>query len=723
MDSEILDISIFPPVLRHVSQFLQPTSPADFVALILAAIAGVIYLLRGTVWDKPDPYYYLYFERPQQQIGIGNSRRQSQRNIAKKLSETGKRAVVFWGSQSGTAERFANQLAKECQLRFGLSTFAADLSDYDPDSIAELSQTRLAIFILSTYGEGDPSDNASGFWNWINNDIQGSLSNLQYVAFGLGNSNYMYYNRVVDVVVQSLNRHGAHNLLRVGKADDAQSSTEEDFLAWKDDLFNMFRTHLALEEKMVEYQPTLAITEDDSLEPIDLHHGEASHSRDNPKAAAACSPVRALPIKNPKELFSVSQRNCVHLEIDLSEHPDIHYKTGDHMAVWPINPDNEVDLLLTALQLRDRQDIPVSVKAVDPSSAKIQIPSPTTVRALFHHYLEICAPVSRTTIQGLAPFAPTPGSKSLVLKLGRDRDFYSSFLTKNHLTLGRLLNLASPHERWVNLPLSYVIETLPLIQPRYYSISSSSVLWPRRATITALVAADCLPDNQEQKINGVTSNYLLALSRSQSQSPITTTSKLQIQQHSSEVPSYDLSGPAKLLQGTKLFAHIRKSKFKLPIQSSCPIIMVAAGTGLAPFRAFITERAKLHAIGKPIGDMLLFFGCRRPDEDFIYRDELEQIQASVGEGSFKIITAFSRAEARKKVYVQQRVKEYGKEVVSLVEDQGASVYICGRASMAREVGYSVGETLQHLRGWSDSEVKNWSEGLKRKGKWREDVWE
>ncbi|OAP59763.1 NADPH-ferrihemoprotein reductase [Fonsecaea erecta] len=716
MASQAFEISSVPQLVRLVARSLQPTSIADYVALVIAAVVVAGYLTRGTLWDKPDPYYHIYFERPQQQEGAANTQAQAQRNIAKKLSETDKRAVIFWGSQSGTAERFANHLAKEVQSRFGLGALSADLSDYDSDSIAQLSNGQLAIFILSTYGEGDPSDNANGFWDWINSNPPDTLPDLQYAAFGLGNSNYKYYNRVVDVVVEALQKKGATLLLPVGKADDAERSTDEDFLSWKDDLFAMFRNRLGLEERLVEYQPTIVVTEDDSLTPIDLHHGEPAHSRDNPKAAASCSPIRPLSITNPRELFQSSERNCVHMELDLAEHPEIHYKTGDHLAVWPTNPESEVEILLTALQLHGRQDTPISLKSVD-AATKLQIPTPTTIHALFHRYLEICAPVSRSTIQGLAAFAPSPDAKSWVLRLGQDKISYLSYLRKNHLTLGRLLKLASPDEPWAHLPLSYVIEALPLMQPRYYSISSSSVLSPRRAAITALVASDNVPENQKQKILGVTSNYLLALSQSHSGSVAA-----EMQTEKALRPQYDLSGPSNLLQGTKLFAHVRKSKFKLPIQSGCPIIMVAAGTGIAPFRAFIAERAKLHAIGKPIGEMILFFGCRRPHEDFIYCEELEQTQAAVGKDVFKIVTAFSRALGQDKVYVQQRVREHGKEVATLIGEKGASFYICGRASMAREVGCSLGETMKEIKGWSDSEVRSWSEGLKRTGKWKEDVW-
>lgn len=705
MDSTVLDFPALPQILLEFSSKLLPTSVADVVTLTILASIAVGYLLRGTAWDRPDSHLHIYFERPQQQRDLGKLSKQITRNIAKKLDDTGKRLVIFWGSQSGTAERFANQLAKECQVRFGLDTMAADLSDYDPCSIACLPPTRLAVFILSTYGEGDPSDNANSFWEWITTPQDVSLANLQYTAFGLGNSNYKYYNRVVDVVVESLNKLGATSLLSVAKADDAKQTTEEDFLSWKENLFNMFKQHLHLKERPITYQPTIAIIEDESLDVIDLHHGEPAHSRDNSRAAAACSAIKALSIKSSKELFTSKERNCIHMELDLTAQPEMHYKTGDHLAVWPMNPEEEVEYLLAALGLLDQRDRPVHLKALD-TTVKIKVPTPTTVNALFRYYLEICAPLSRDTILGLAQFAPTPDARTYVLKLGQEKTFYADFLRHTHLTFGRLLSLASPTAPWSQLPLAYVVDSLHKIQPRYYSISSSSVISPRRPSITALVSASPLPENPTQSIRGLTTNYLLALSNSQL-SPLT----------------YDLSGPSNSLQSTKLYAHIRKSKFKLPTLSSTPIIMVAAGSGLAPFRAFIAERAKIAAMGRPVGETVLFFGCRHPDEDFIYREEIEGMkrELSGGIGVMRIITAFSRVEGCPKVYVQDRVQEMGEEVVRLL-DEGSSFYVCGRASMAREVGRRVTDAVCRVRGWGDDEARDWSEGLKKRGKWREDVW-
>ena len=84
--------------------------------------------------------------------------------------------------------------------------------------------------------------------------------------------------------------------------------------------------------------------------------------------------------------------------------------------------------------------------------------------------------------------------------------------------------------------------------------------------------------------------------------------------------------------------------------------MIAAGTGIAPFRGFILEQERLKSVGKPIGQMLLFFGCRKPEEDYLYRDEIAQAVASLG-CDLTVITAFSRYEKSSKMYVQDRVAE------------------------------------------------------------------
>lgn len=682
---------------------VQPPTALDLAALVTFFLCLFSYLSHGKLWDRTDPYYYTWYERPQQKDGEGIDQRKSSRNIAQHLEEGDHKVVIFWGSQSGTSERFAEQLARECSLRFDLNALCADLSDFDAETIALIPQNKFAVFLLSTYGEGDPSDNTAGLWTWLKKikDDNLKLPDLRYVAFGLGNSNYKYYNRVVDVAVEALNHAGATSLLPTGRADDAEGATEEDFQEWKDDLFGMFKKGLGLEEKVVEYQPTVKVEFGQSPE---SHPSKIAHGNPVSEASSTSSSVRALLVTKAHELFTSGDRNCLHMELHLGDHPDVHYKTGDHIGIWPSNPNEEVELLISALGLEGQRDATLSI------SGQAKIPSPTTVVALFRNYLEICGPLSRKTIFDLAQFAPTSEAKSRALELGGSKEKYADFVSCTHLTFARFLRLASPNASWSNLPLSFVIEAIPALQPRYYSIASSSVISPRKIAITVLVSNKALAGQSPQTIFGTTGNYLLSMSNVPIASAQSTTETR---------PSYDLAGPEGALQGTKLFAHVRKSKFKLPIASSTPIIMVAAGTGLAPFRAFIAERAKLHSIGKPVGKMVLFFGCRHPNEDFIYREELEEMQAKLGNEIFEIVMAYSRHG--KKVYVQDRVAENAKLVLDML-GSGANLYICGRASMAREVDKRVEEMAIEHKGLSNADVKAWTDGLKKRGNWRSDVW-
>ena len=175
-----------------------------------------------------------------------------------------------------------------------------------------------------------------------------------------------------------------------------------------------------MEERDDAHEPTLSVVEDESFKPVDLYHREPVHARDSAKSIATCSSIKALTIQNSRELFSSSSRNCIHIELDPSNQPELHYKTGDYLVVWPTNPDIEVERLLRILGLADRRNIPISIKSVDPT-VKVKVPTPTTPGALSRYYLEICGPISHDSILSLAQFAPNPTVKTYLTALSRDK--------------------------------------------------------------------------------------------------------------------------------------------------------------------------------------------------------------------------------------------------------------------------------------------------------------
>jgi sulfite reductase alpha subunit-like flavoprotein len=119
--------------------------------------------------------------------------------------------------------------------------------------------------------------------------------------------------------------------------------------------------------------------------------------------------------------------------------------------------------------------------------------------------------------------------------------------------------------------------------------------------------------------------------------------------------------------------------------------MIGAGTGMAPFRGFIQE---FKAEGGKRTKTMFFFGCRRSDEDFLYKEELND--AVEGKYLSELITAFSREQAHK-VYVQDRLRERSEEIGKLLLDEGAYLYICGSHTM----GKSVNEVLANALGSKD----------------------
>lgn len=587
----------------------------------------------------------------------------------------------------------------------------ADMSDYEPDSIARIAETQVAFFIMSTFGEGDPSDNVHDFWSWIDTKRGKPLKQLKYMAFGLGNSNYKHFNAVIDHVVERIEVLGAQPLLPTGRADDVKSETEEHFLEWKDHVLATLRRSLSLVEHDPVYEPSITVVENATMDAATVSHGVPLEQATTRAAARTISPIHALPIKSSHELFKVpGDRNCLHMEIDLSVITGLKYKTGDHLAVWPINPDAEVEKLVRSLGIASKLQTVVIIKPLE-GQTKLKIPASASISAMLNHYLEITAAVSRDMVSSLVEFAPNHAARNRLLALSKDARAFSEFTHSKYVNFGRLLEHADDTPgAWASVPLSYVFEAIPSMRPRYYSISSSSVVQPRQAAITAVVSDSRLKDSGDG-IPGLSTNYLLALNGSLQQTPSAHPKSM----------SYALGGPQSLLQNGKIHAHIRKSQFKLPTVASRPVIMIGAGTGVAPFRAFLQERAALLKMGREVGRTILFFGCRNQHHDFIYDEEILETANVLG-NRFSLITAFSRPDEGTQAYVQDKVQENADEVCDLMVSQDTHFYICGSANMAREVSNVVGSELSKRQCWDEEQLKAFADRQKRSKRWQQDVW-
>lgn len=581
---------------------------------LFAVLLILAYLIQSKRWSKTSS------TKPKVAKKAIQGRPDDSRDFVRVMDNEHKNCIVFFGSQTGTAEAYATRLAKEGNVRFGLETMVANLEDYDYENLDQLSNDKVAFFVLATYGEGEPTDNAASFYTFVTSDGPSfskgaSLAQLQYTAFGLGNKTYEHYNAVVKRVVSALDTLGASRVGHVGEGDDASGTTEEDFLIWKEDMWTALASKMNLTEVQSAYKPSYNIIELEGLtrESSEVYTGEPNEAHLSGELRAVHGPFDShnpyiAPISASRELVSAREesRRCIHIDVDISG-SGLVYEAGDHLAVWPSNSNQEVDRLLQVLGLYEKRHQVVNVQSTD-SITKVPFPSPTTYDTIMRYYLEICGPVSRQLLTDLVPFSPNKIVKQKITEISSDRDRFHS--ETNFSNLARLLQYIGDGAVWSKIPLSLLIEGLPKLQHRFYSISSSPLVQPKTVSITLAVKSELISNRETQDpFCGVASNFLLALHRARVGDP-----------GASGLP-YDVVGPQQRYVGGRLPIHLRHSNFKSPKDPSRPIIMVGPGTGVAPFRAFVQERAATMRNGGAVGQMLLFFGCRRRDEDFLYQQE------------------------------------------------------------------------------------------------------
>lgn len=725
------------------------TSSSDVVVLGLGIVLAGLYLFKDQLFSSSKPKIAPVASKSAAN-GSGNPR-----DFIAKMKDGKKRIVIFYGSQTGTAEEYAIRLAKEAKQKFGLSSLVCDPEEYDFENLDQLPEDCAVIFVMATYGEGEPTDNAVQLMQNFEDDsfefTNGGrdLSGLKYVVFGLGNKTYEHYNVIGRRVDAALSKMGATRIGERGEGDD-DKSMEEDYLEWKDGMWDAFSAAMGVEEGQGGDSADFVVSELDSHPPEKVYLGEYSaraltktkgiHDAKNPYAA---------PINVARELFAAhADRNCVHIEFN-TEGSGITYQHGDHLGVWPINPDLEVERLLCTLGLHDKQDTVIGIESLDPALAKVPFPVPTTFATVLRHYIDINAVAGRQILGSLARFAPTPEAEAFLRELNQNKDKYYTVVAEGCLKLGEVLQLAAGNEikalptpenttKW-NIPFDIIVSAIPRLQPRYYSISSSPKLHPGsiHATVVVLKHENKASEIVTKKwVHGLGSNFLLNLKHASNGEPTPVTSLDNGEKVS--VPAYLIEGPrGAYKEGTTYKApiHVRRSTFRLPTNPKSPVIMIGPGTGVAPFRGFIQERVALarRALEKNGEDALkdwgrisLFYGCRRSDEDFLYKDEWDEYAKEL-KGKFVLHTAFSREKFKpdgSKIYVQDLIWEDREHIAQAILEGKGYVYICGEAkNMSKQVEEVLAKILGEAKGGS-AEVEGVAELklLKERSRLMLDVW-
>lgn len=635
---------------------------------ILVDHTGYELKIKETLSIKPDGFMIRVRPRPGRirstlVPGAAPANRDDTAAEAARRPKHGTPVAILYGSNLGTTEEFARAIAQSADLN-GFEATLADLDDY-----AGRLPTEGAVVIASASYNGAPPDNAAAFVKWLAEAAPGAAEGVNYAVFGCGNrdwaSTFQATPRLIDERLAAL---GGRRIAARGEAD-AREDLDGQFQEWFGKLWPQVGEALGLDVDFSEQAKAEPLYE------VEIVSGEAA----NPVIQqAGARPMKV--VANTELQAKESGRSTRHIEVEL---PDgVAYRPGDHLCVVPVNDPALVERVEQRFGFAP--DAQIRLRTTGGRTAPFPADGPISVRRILSDYVELQAVATRRQIETMAEHTRCPRTRPLLEALAAaPKDGVDSYKAEVFARRKSVLNLLEEFPA-CELPFGAYLEMLPLLAPRYYSISSSPAATPGRAAITVGVvegAARCGTGTYK----GSCSNFLL-----------------------------------RQPQGSAVHASIRETRagFRLPEDPQTPVIMVGPGTGLAPFRAFLQERAARKAAGAELGPAMLFFGCRHPDHDFIYRKELEKM---AGDGLVDLHVAFSR-HGGERVYVQDLIRQQRADVWKLIE-AGAHIYVCGDGSrMEPDVKRALTRLYVEETDAEPDAADQWIEQLGKADRYVLDVW-
>ncbi|QUH02694.1 cytochrome P450 [Saccharopolyspora erythraea] len=630
--------------------------------------------VRTTLTLKPDGMHVQVRPRPGRKIDAAAPRTAPPAERTVQEAPAAPRAdahdtplLVLFGSNLGTSESIASRIAQDGTRR-GFDVGLGPLDDYT-DALPD----RGAVVVVSASYNGTPPDNAGRFCAWISDPATSpdACAGLHYAVFGCGSTDWAStYQAVPTLLDEQFAAHGALRAYQRGEGN-AQGDFDEQYHAWYQGLWPALTCALGLEPELTATgagAPRLAI----SL---------VNKQTTNPVVMS----YRARPatVRVNRELLhhdgDGDRRSTRHLDVALPAGMD--YSTGDHLGVLPRN---DVELIRRAI-LRFGLDAGMYVTITPTESSRhthLPLDEPAPLLGVLASCVELQDTATREQIELLAEYTDDSGQRERLRALAKDTD--GCYRTHVFEPRRSVLELLEEHPGCA-LPFEVFLDMLPPLRPRYYSISSAPGISSDTCSITTGVL--CAPARSGVgEYRGICSNHLAR-------------------------------SPAK----ATVFVFVRKPTiaFRPPENPHTPMIMIGAGTGLAPFRGFLQDRAVLAAQGVPVGRSLLFFGCRNPEVDYLYSDELRDFQQR---GVVEVHPAFSRVPGKPRCYVQDQLRSCGDEVMALL-DAEAVVYVCGNAStMAPAVRAAFTDLFRARTGTGQADAEAWLAGLKSSGRYLEDIW-
>lgn len=452
-------------------------------------------------------------------------------------------------------------------------------------------------------------------------------------------------------------------------------------------------------------------------EKVDLN--VCSLQNDAPFPSMGCPIQRATVLSSCLLTSPGAVKTTLDLELYFEDPSAICYQPGDAISVICPNDEREVDLLIHRLGLVENADIPFELSIMSTTTKKKAscpnyIPSKCTIRHALTHCLDIREPPKKALLRMLVEYASSEKEKYRLQELCSKQGMaeYTKYIREPQISL---LDLLLSFPSITSLPFERLIELLPRLLPRPYSVACSQEINKNKLHIVFNVIEIPAGQGRRYRRQGVCSGWLEHITR-----PIRTTMNSE-KSFEEDLNALSLTEKPQVSIFTRTVGH-----FHLPANCNTPIIMIGPGTGVAPFIGYLQHRSWLQDQMEDklnsLGEAWLFYGCRHQKKDFLFKDD---VNTFLEKGSLtKFLVSFSRDEQPEGSprYVQDNMHTHSKELIDLI-DKGAVIFVCGDAkNMAKDVNSTFVAILAQEKELTEEAATTFLMELRKEKRYLEDIW-
>ncbi|MDO4928978.1 MAG: cytochrome P450 [Corynebacterium sp.] len=557
------------------------------------------------------------------------------------VEPNGEHIDIYVGSNAGICRNLGQELANK-----GASQgFECQVRDLD-DAAANLNPEHLNLIVTSSY-EGEPPDNAQEFVSWLTH-TDADLSNIRYGVFGVGNIEWVAtYQKVPTLIDDALAARGGQRLVERG-VGDVHTDYLSPFQDWQDLLWPAVAAATGVELNVGATGSQLSVSTSEAPRTQML------------KAADAPGYLNAVVHSCQRVSQDTADISSQKYSIKIGLPAGATYELGDYLDVLPQNSAAQVQRVLNRFGL-------AADTALTLHDAPEHLPAEQAISAweLLTNFVELAGVAGKRHIQLLAQNCPCP-PEAMALEQLAAADYDVEIAAKRR----SLLDLVEEY-RSVNISFAEFLSALPPLLPRRYSIASSPQEDPSCVQlIFSLVQGPARSGRGEYA--GVATSWMAGLEPG-------------AQIHVAVVPG--------------------KPEFRGEADLDVPMLLIGAGSGIAPLRAFLIDRG-ITAAGNTAATSHLYYGCRAPEVDLLCQEEFTPlVETNVLEQHI----AFSRAPEivndTEVHYAPQLLWEQREQVLRLLEDPRVRIFVCGSAGgFAQDTRAVLGQIAALHYGMDESEA-------------------